>query len=112
MSHGAEVELPHDHSDPFTKKVALCVAIYAVILAVAGTGGKNAGKEMLKEQIASSDLHLSAMNEWAQYQAKTNRESESANKLNEHLVTKLNNMSAPALAEQEVVASDLVKKLA
>ena len=35
--HGAEV--PHEAHDPFTKRVALTVAIYAVILAVAGLGG-------------------------------------------------------------------------
>ena len=69
-----EVEIPDPHeahekaADPFTKKIALCVAIYAVILAVAGAGGKHAGKEMISEQILAS-------NSWAQYQAKVVREA-------------------------------------
>jgi len=108
----AEIEIPHEAHDPFTKKVALCVAIYAVILAVAGTGGKNAGKDMLKEQITASDLQISVSNEWAQYQAKTVRESESENKLREHKVTRLNNMTPAALAEQDRSDEELKTKLA
>jgi hypothetical protein len=68
MSGGGEIEVPHDEHDPFTKRVALSVAIFAVILAVAGLGGKNAGKDMLSEQINAS-------NRWAQYQAKSVREA-------------------------------------
>ncbi len=67
MSHGAEVEVPHDENDPFVKKVALCVAIFAVILAVATMAGKNAGKDMLAAQ-------LDAQNQFSQYQAKSQRE--------------------------------------
>lgn len=74
MSHGAEVELPHAETDPFVKRVALGVAIYAVILAVAGAGGKNAGKDMLREQIETS-------NQWSRYQAKAVREAISINDL-------------------------------
>lgn len=65
--HGAEVEVPHDEHDPFVKKVGLSVAIFAVILAVAGAGGKNAGKDMMSAQ-------MDAMNEYSQYQAKSQRE--------------------------------------
>ncbi|MEO2092352.1 MAG: DUF4337 domain-containing protein, partial [Gemmataceae bacterium] len=65
--HGAEPEVPHDENDPFVKKVGLSVAIFAVILAVAGAGGKNAGKDMMSAQ-------MDAMNEYSQYQAKSQRE--------------------------------------
>ena len=68
MSHGVEVELPHDTHDPFVKRIALAVAIYAVILAVAGAGGKHASKDMISEQILAS-------NTWARYQAKVIREA-------------------------------------
>jgi ABC-type multidrug transport system fused ATPase/permease subunit len=65
--HGAEVEIPHNENDPFVKRVGLSVAIFAVILAVAGAGGKNAGKDMMSSQ-------LDAANEYSQYQAKSQRE--------------------------------------
>ncbi len=70
----AEIELPNPHEakeraeDPFTKMVALCVAIYAVVLAIAAAGGNNAGKDMLMEQQKAS-------NKWAQYQSKAIREA-------------------------------------
>lgn len=65
--HGAEAEVPHDEHDPFVKKVALSVAIYAVVLVLAGAGGSNAGKDMLMGQMQAS-------NEWSRYQAKVQRE--------------------------------------
>jgi Domain of unknown function (DUF4337) len=68
MGHGTEVEMPHDEHDPFVKRIAMCVAIYAVALAIAGAGGKNAGKDMLSEQIETS-------NQWSRYQAKAVREA-------------------------------------
>lgn len=68
MGHGTEVEIPHDEHDPFVKRIAMCVAIYAVALAIAGAGGKNAGKDMLSEQIETS-------NQWSRYQAKAVREA-------------------------------------
>ena len=70
----AEIELPNPHEakeraeDPFTKTVALCVAIFAVVLAIAAAGGSNAGKDMLMEQQKAS-------NKWAQYQSKAIREA-------------------------------------
>jgi Domain of unknown function (DUF4337) len=70
----AEIEIPNPHEakekaeDPFTKGVALCVAIYAVILALAAAGGNNAGKDMMMEQQKST-------NKWGQYQAKAIREA-------------------------------------
>jgi hypothetical protein len=64
---GAEIEIPHDEHDPFVKKVGLSVAIYAVILAIAGVGGKGAGKDLITAQ-------LDASNEYSQYQAKAQRE--------------------------------------
>ena len=57
--HGAEVEIPHGETDPFTKKVAFSVALFAVVLAMVGVGGK----DMLTNQ-------LDASNRWNQYQAK------------------------------------------
>jgi hypothetical protein len=47
--------------------VALITAIYAVVLAIAGLGGKYAMKEMLLSQQQASD-------QWAYYQAKVVRE--------------------------------------
>src|SRR5262252_1162395 len=69
----AEVEVPnpeelHEHrKDHFSRRVALCTAVYAVILAVAALGGNHAVKEMLLSQQRSSD-------QWAFYQAKVIRE--------------------------------------
>ena len=74
-----EIEIPDPHEvkekaeNPFTKRIALFVAIYAVVLAIAAAGGHNAGKDMLMEQ-------LKATNKWSQFQAKSIRE---ANYLNE-----------------------------
>lgn len=65
--HGAEVEVPHDENDPFVKKVALSVAVFAVVLALAGAGGHNASKDMMMNQLDATDL-------WNQYQAKRQRE--------------------------------------
>jgi hypothetical protein len=69
----AEVELPdphelHERADKaFSRRVALVTAVYAVVLAVAGLGGKYAMKEMLLAQQQASD-------QWAYYQAKVVRE--------------------------------------
>ena len=68
-----EVELPqpdelHEHAEkPFSRRVALVTAIYAVVLAIAALGGNHAMKEMLLAQQQSSD-------QWAFYQAKVIRE--------------------------------------
>ncbi|MBY0459645.1 MAG: DUF4337 domain-containing protein [Gemmataceae bacterium] len=70
----AEVEIPDPKeaeekaADPFTKQVALCVAVYAVVLAVTALGGSNAGKEMVMAQ-------QKATNQWSYYQAKVVREN-------------------------------------
>jgi len=69
----AEVELPDPHElaekrdQAFSRRVALLTAVYAVVLAIAGLGGKYAMKEMLLAQQQSSD-------QWAFYQAKVVRE--------------------------------------
>jgi hypothetical protein len=69
----AEVELPDpEHLEQrrqhtFGRRVALVTAVYAVVLAIAGLGGKYAMKEMLLAQQQSSD-------QWAFYQAKVIRE--------------------------------------
>jgi hypothetical protein len=69
----AEIELPEaeeleEHqTNPFTKKVALTTAIFAVILAITSLGGSNAMKEMILAQQQASD-------QWAFYQAKVIRE--------------------------------------
>ncbi len=70
----ADVELPDPKeaeekaSDPFTRQIALCVAVYAVALAVTALGGSNAGKDMVMAQQQAS-------NQWAYYQAKVVREN-------------------------------------
>ncbi|OLB97293.1 MAG: hypothetical protein AUH30_10545 [Candidatus Rokubacteria bacterium 13_1_40CM_68_15] len=69
----AEVELPdpdelkEKRDQAFSRRVALLTAVYAVVLAIAGLGGKYAMKEMLLAQQQSSD-------QWAYYQAKVVRE--------------------------------------
>lgn len=69
----AEIELPEPEeleekqAKPFTKKVALTTAIFAVILAITSLGGSNAMKEMLLSQQQASD-------QWSFYQAKVIRE--------------------------------------
>jgi hypothetical protein len=68
-----EMELPNPEEieekrhDGFTKRVALATAIIAVGLAITSVGGNNAAKEMMHEQIETS-------NTWAHYQAKSIRE--------------------------------------
>lgn len=70
----ADVEVPDPKeieekgSDPFTRVVALMVAVYAVLLAVTALGGSNAGKDMVMAQQKAS-------NAWAYYQAKVVREN-------------------------------------
>jgi len=69
----AEIELPEPEEleekkrEPFTKRVALTTAIFAVVLAITSLGGSNAMKEMLLAQQQASD-------QWAFYQAKVIRE--------------------------------------
>jgi hypothetical protein len=69
----AEVELPNPHElrehaeQTWSRRVALLTAVYAVVLAIAGLGGKYAMKEMLLAQQQGSD-------QWAYYQAKVIRE--------------------------------------
>jgi hypothetical protein len=60
-------ELKENRENSFTKKVALCTAIFAVILAVCSLGGNNSMKEMLLAQQQGSD-------QWAFYQSKVMRE--------------------------------------
>lgn len=70
----ADVEVPDPKeaeekaADPFTKQIALCVAVYAVALAVTALGGSNAGKDMVMAQQKAS-------NQWSYYQAKVMREN-------------------------------------
>lgn len=78
MSRHADVEMPHDENDPFVKRVALSIAVFAVVLALAAAGGNNAGKDMMMNQMKASDerakFQLLASNEWSRYQAKVQRE--------------------------------------
>jgi len=68
-------ELEEQRDKSFSRRVALLTAVYAVVLAVAGLGGKYAMKEMLLAQQQSSD-------QWSYYQAKVVREHlNRANKL-------------------------------
>lgn len=96
--HGAEPEVPHDENDPFVKKVALSVAIFAVILAVAGAGGKNAGKDMMSAQ-------MDASNTFSWYQAKVSREATYTQKKEE-----LEELSEPTEKQKQRLAS-ITKKL-
>ena len=70
----AEVEVPDPNevgetaADPFTRQVALFVAVYAVVMAVTALGGSNAGKDMVMAQ-------QKATNQWGYYQAKVVREN-------------------------------------
>ncbi|HTZ18167.1 MAG TPA: DUF4337 domain-containing protein [Dissulfurispiraceae bacterium] len=68
-----EVELPdvnelkEHRENTFTKRVALCTAIFAVMLAVCSLGGNNSMKDMLLAQQQASD-------QWSFYQSKVMRE--------------------------------------
>jgi hypothetical protein len=66
-----EVPNPEDvaeaKSSSFTKLVAFTVAMYAVALAICALGGNNTGKDVMLNQMQSS-------NQWAYYQAKAQRE--------------------------------------
>jgi hypothetical protein len=69
----SDVELPDSKEllefkeKRFTKRIALVMALYAVMLAITSLGGNNAAKEMMLAQQQAS-------NEWAFYQAKASRE--------------------------------------
>ena len=69
----SDVELPDSEEllefkeKRFTKRIALVMALYAVMLAITSLGGNNAAKEMMLAQQQAS-------NEWAFYQAKASRE--------------------------------------
>jgi hypothetical protein len=71
----SEIEAPYEKAEeceeakakPFTKRVALTTALYAVLLAITSLGGNNAMKEMVLAQQQASD-------QWAFYQAKVIRE--------------------------------------
>jgi hypothetical protein len=58
--------------------VALSIAVFAVVLALAGAGGNNAGKDMMMNQAKAGDARakyqMLASNEWNRYQAKVQRE--------------------------------------
>jgi hypothetical protein len=69
----ADIELPNHEEleelkkDVFSKRVALCTALFAVILAISSLGGNNAAKDMMLSQQQSSNL-------WSYYQSKVMRE--------------------------------------
>ncbi len=69
----ADIELPNpdeieeQKKDAFSKRVALCTALFAVMLAITSLGGNNAAKDMMLSQQQSS-------NQWAFYQSKVMRE--------------------------------------
>ena len=69
----AEIELPNREEleelkkDMFSKRVALCTALFAVMLAITSLGGNNAAKDMMLSQQQAS-------NQWAFYQSKVMRE--------------------------------------
>jgi hypothetical protein len=69
----ADIELPdpdeleEQKKDVYSKRVALCTALFAVILAITSLGGNNTAKDMMLSQQQSS-------NQWAFYQSKVMRE--------------------------------------
>lgn len=65
-------ELEEIRNKAFMKRVALATGIFAVVLAIASLGGKNATKEALLAQQQASD-------QWAFYQAKVIREHQYGN---------------------------------
>lgn len=103
MGHGAEVEMPHEENDPFVKRIAMCVAVYAVALAIAGAGGKNAGKDMLSEQIETS-------NQWSRFQAKAVREAIYINDLEKFELEKEKGGLTPEATAKLDKSMDRVKK--
>ena len=70
----AEIEIPnpdemHEKAEkPFTRQIALSVAVYAVGLAIASFGGHNAAKEMMMAKQEEA-------NQWNRYQSKATREA-------------------------------------
>ena len=96
----ADVEVPDPGEvkelaeDPFARRVALVVAVYAVALAVAAAGGSNAGKDMIMAQ-------QEAANQWAFYQAKTIREALFQNQA-EELDAALDRGDLPAAAADKL----------
>lgn len=70
----AEIEIPnpdemHEKAEkPFTRQVALSVAVYAVGLAIASFGGHNAAKEMMMAKQEEA-------NQWNRFQSKATREA-------------------------------------
>ena len=80
-----EIEIPHPEEmkekaeNPFTRVVALFIALYAVGLAFAAFGGNNCGKEMFllkqEEAQAESTAQQLEFNTWNQFQAKSIREA-------------------------------------
>jgi hypothetical protein len=70
----AEVEIPDPHEvhekaeNPFSRTVALAVAVYAVVLAIASAAEHNCAKEMLMAKQGES-------NAWNHYQSKSTREA-------------------------------------
>ena len=81
----AEIEIPqpeemHEKAEnPFMKRIALFVAIYAVGLAISAFGGKNVSKELflLKQEQTriESGARQDEFNTWNQFQSKSTRES-------------------------------------
>ena len=70
----AEIEVPnpdeiHEKAEnPYTRQIALFVAVYAVGLAVASFGGHNAAKEMMMAKQEEA-------NQWNRFQSKSTREA-------------------------------------
>jgi uncharacterized protein DUF4337 len=58
----------HDHADPGNKRIALLIAVLALVLAFAETLGKAA-------QTSALSLNIEASNLWAFFQAKTIRQT-------------------------------------
>jgi hypothetical protein len=97
----ADIELPVPQEldelkkDVFSKRVALCTALFAVMLAITSLGGSNAAKDMMLSQQQAS-------NQWAFYQSKVMRE---------HLYRVEQQKAAALLAERGAAMSPQARDL-
>jgi uncharacterized protein DUF4337 len=97
-----EVHELHEYAEKaFSRRVALLTAVYAVVLAIAGLGGKYAMKEMLLAQQQASD-------QWAYYQAKVVREH--LNRANKILLEGQLAEPSPVKPDERVKLTEVAKR--
>jgi hypothetical protein len=86
-------------ADPFTRKIALCVAVYAVILALTSTAGGSAKDEMMMEQMKANTY-------WALYQGKVIRVMNCDTNLDRYELERLRETNPAALAHIKKCITD------